>query len=768
MEPSNPLLFTAMLGDNDHSADSNGSPFSARAVSFESSSTQPAWQVENQPEDSRLLRDLLAVVRRRAGVMVGVATVVMTFVVARSFSQVPLYEGTFQLLVEQVNADADFSDLSLALGPQNLGTRKLDYETQAQVLRSPSLIEPVAEQLRRTYPTLSYLSILRGLKIARLGDTKILEVSYISADPVRAQAVLEALSKEYLSYSLESRQTSLSHGINFIEEQLPALQTRVDTLQAQMEVVRRQYEFVDPQTQAAELTAQESGLADQQLSLDRARAAAQHKLASLQASEGALTAVADAPTYQQLVSQVRSVELAIAKELTRFEPDNLAIQVLEEERKTLLPLLQQEAQRALNTQQAISTGNLEIMNRRREDLAQAQQQVAHSLDQLPSLMRQYSDLQRELETSTAALTRLRATQEALEIGAAQTESPWRLLEAPEVPTKPVLPDLKSNLLKGFVASLILGLIVALILEKLDNVYHSVDDLKAGTNLPLLGVLPFNRKLQDDFMPRERAKAKSLRERIALLSETVSRRLFDRSSSYGYAIDSDAGFLEALRVLHTSIHMLSADRWHTRSIAVSSALPGDGKSTVSVYLAQVATAIGQRVLVVDGNLRQPQMHERLAVSNEQGLSNLITEDLAAESVIQQVDPNYQLFVLTAGKTPPDSTRLLGSQKMRQLMATFARSFDLVIYDMPTATGLADVSLVGQNTDGLLLVSRLGKTDRTVLAQTIEALRVARISILGMVANGVKPVGASGYRNYAYPAYADAAVPDKLELSSSKNS
>lgn len=768
MEPSPPSLSAAVINSNGHGGDranDNSLPVLSGALPFEPTSIQTAWQFENQPEDSNSLNNLLAVVQRRAGVMAGVATVVMAVMVARTFTQVPFYEGTFQLLVEPANTADDFSDLPLALGPQGLGIQKLDYATQMQVLRSPDLIEPIAQQLSKTYPGLSYQSLLRGLQITQLRDTKIMQVSYINADPVYIQAVLEALSTAYLKYSLESRQTSLRQGINFIEKQLPDLQTQAETLQAQMEALRREYAFIDPATQIAELSAQTNGLTEQQLSLDLKLSEAQYRLAGLQAPGGALAAPADAPGYQQLVAQLRSVEIAIAQELTRFEPDSLAIQVLEEQRENLLPLLLQEAQQAVNTQQAISIGNLEIMNRRQENLTQAQQQVAQRLDQLPSLIRQYSDLQRELDTSTAVLTQFRTSREALKIGAAQTEIPWKLIEAPKEPTQPLSPLLKSSLLKGFVASLGLGLIIALLLEKLDNVYHSVDELKAGTRLPMLGLLPFNQELQDEFMSPRRAKANPLKESIALLVETLSQRLFNRSAlGYGYVTDSDASFLEAMRVIYTNIRMLDSSRRPVRSLVISSALPGEGKSTVSAHLAQVATAMGQRVLVVDGDLRKPQMHERLAVSNEQGLSNLITEDLPIESVIQQVDPNYQLFVLTAGKIPPDPTKLLASQKMQQIKAAFAQNFDLVIYDAPPTTGLADVSLIGQNTDGVVLVSRLAKTDRTLLAQAIETLRVARVSTLGTVANGVKSTGMGGYRDYAYQANADATTSHDFELSS----
>ena len=173
------------------------------------------------------------------------------------------------------------------------------------------------------------------------------------------------------------------------------------------------------------------------------------------------------------------MRLEIAEELTRFEPDSLAIRVLEEQRENILPLMQQEAQRVLGTRQAIAANNLQVMTAQSEILAAAEQNATAEMESLPTLIRQYTDLQRELEVSTEALTRFRMTLESLEIEAAQTEIPWQLIEVPVVSTTPISPNLQRSLMVGFVASILLGFGAALLLEKLDNVYHSVDELKAG-------------------------------------------------------------------------------------------------------------------------------------------------------------------------------------------------------------------------------------------------------------------------------------------------
>ncbi len=708
-----------------------------------SSSMLAAWQLQAQQEEDSDLRNLLSVIRRRVWVIVGVAAVVMAATTARTIKQPEVYAGKFQVLVEPVNADEDFSDLTSVLGEQSISKSGLDYETQVQVLRSPELIEPIAEKLSKTYPQVNYQTLLENLSIIRLGETKILQIGYTGTDPVEIQVVLDQLSQSYLKYSLEERQTNLRQGINFVENQLPDLQTQVNRVQDQLETFRRQYNFITPEAQTAMISAQTTELTTQRLELDRELSEAQQRFANLQEQTGALATLDQAPVYQELVSELRSIETKIAEELTRFEPSSLSIRVLEERRANILPLLEQEAQRVLGTRQALAANNLQVMAVQSNTLAEAEAETAQGLGLLPALIRQYTDLQRELEVATAALTRFRTTRETLEIEAAQTEIPWQLIEAPVQPTEPISPNLKRSLVLGFVASLILGIGAALLLEKLDDVYHTVDELKAGTKLPLLGTLPFNRALKDG-----RTVEKGI---IAKLAGSVSQIQFSKKNGrYGYSYgdsNSEASFLEALRVLHTNIRMLSSDR-PIRSIVISSALPGDGKSTVSTQLAQVATAMGQRVLIVDMDLRKPQVHDRLDMPNDLGLSNLIADDLPLKAVIQQTAPDSQLFVLTAGKIPPDPTKLLASQKMQQLMGTFERCFDLVIYDAPPTTGLADVSLIGQRTDGLVLVTRIGQTNRTVLAQTIETLDLAQITTLGLIANGVKSTGLDGYRYYDY--------------------
>jgi capsular exopolysaccharide synthesis family protein len=670
-------------------------------------------------------------VQRRSWAIAGIAALSMGFVLYATFSQKPVYEGQFRLLVEPVNANNSLPDITSVLGTSasgNLNQATLDYETQIQVLRSPELINKVVKDLQKQYPGMSYEILMKNLTITRPSETKILEVQFQGSDPTEIQSVLNALSKAYLNYSLVERQTNLRQGLKFIDKQLPDLQQDVDELQNQLQLFRQEYDFIDPDSQVSQITDKVTNIDQLRLDLDQELAKARSYSDTLQGQSGSVAALNDAPVYQSLITELRRVETEISSELTRFKGGNINIQILREKRDNLLPLLRQEAQRVLGIKLAEATTQIQILEVRSQALAQAQGQVDQQVRQIPALARQYSDLQRDLGISVEALNRFLANRQTLQVQAAQTEIPWQIIEAPLLSEVPISPNIPRNLILGLVASSLLGMGAALLLEKLDSVYHTLDDLKAKTKLPILGSLPVAKELVEGMTPLEQAANwfdKAVPRLPTILKGSSELDRYSRSSS----------FLEALRVLYTNIQLLSSDR-PIRSLIITSAMTGDGKSTVSMYLAQTAAAMGKKVLLIDADLRSPQVHNRLNLPNELGLSNLISNDLRINPLMHRPQTAPGLTVLTAGQIPLDPTKLFASQRMRNLMEKLQQSFDLVIYDAPPLVGLADVSLLAPHTDGLVVVVRMGQTDRAALTQALENLKLSQSPVLGIVANGVK--------------------------------
>lgn len=708
-------------------------------------------QVYEEDVNRLELRQVLGILRRRALVVASVAIAVATVVGTRAWNTPPLYEGKFRVLVEPITAETKVA--------QNFGAivySILDYSTQTEVLRSPSVMDSIVKRIQAEYPEINYGYLMQRLSISRLGETKIIEVRYQDNDPKRAEKILQHVANGYLDYSQKQRQSDVRQGIDFVKQQLPNLQERVNGLQARLQKFRQEYNFIDPEQKAQELGGRISGIEQQQVEANtklnelRSLYTLLQTQLGLQPNEAIVaSALSEAPRYQKLLTELQDVETKLATESVRFTEVSPNIQTLREKRQRLLPLIAQETQRVVGTtispttvnaqklsnqnsirlsltQQFVdATNQIKVLEVRNQALKRAEDFLVQEFKQMPIRAREYTDLQRELKVTTESLLRFLSTRENLEIEAAQKATPWQLIDAPNQ-SYPISPDKYRNIMLGVIAGLLLGAGAAWLVEMLDNVFHSVEDLKNQTGMPLLGVIPFSKVLKK-VAPGESSETAGL-----LLPEgsltTENSRVHTRYNA--------SQFTESFRSLYTNIRLLSTDM-PIRSLVISSSTPAEGKTVISLHLAQAAAAMGQRVLLVDADLRRPQVHKRLDIPNMRGLTNLISsEDLDFHEVIQNSPHEENLYIMTAGQIPPDPTRLLSSDKMQTLMADFQSAFDLVIYDTPPLVGFADASILATPTDGVILVVGLGKTDRYPLMQALDTLRISGTPILGLVANGVK--------------------------------
>jgi capsular exopolysaccharide synthesis family protein len=710
---------------------------------------------------------LMAVVRRRALVMataaIALSAMAGSYIVWKAKQTDPIYEGSFRVLVEPVTAEGRLARLSLLAQAGNstgasevskLGIENsdlLDYQTQIQVLTSPKLMAPVVKELQARYPDLSYESLIRQLEISRVSyqkdgkeqGTKILGVIYRDTDPQEIRFVLERLADTYLKYSLQERQTSLRQGLKFIDEQLPDLQKQVDILQAKLQKLRQDYTLNEPDATGKSLTEQAQYLRSQRIDLEAQLAQAQAAYTTRQRLlvEGNITSVlAGEPnkpqTYDNLIGELQKVETEIALQSSQFKEDSPPMLDLREKQQNLSTLLTQEAQKSLDN----VAGQIEELQARDRTLAQAESVITEKIRVFPQVLREYTDLDRELQIKTESLKQFLAKKEAYNLDVSQRNTPWEMIAQPELmhdksgkPLPVSEKQTKRQLAIAGILSLLMGIGIGFVVEILHTVFHTPDEIKAATRLRLLGVIPLAKELK-------KLEKKSKKLAPASLGLVSSHTLLPFS---GQAQDTQAtSFLEAFRSLYTNIRLLSS-RKPIHSLVIGSAVAGDGKSTVAVHLAQTAAAIGQRVLLVDADLRRPQLHFRLGLPNEKGLSDVIETDLSLNDAIQQSPVEENLFVMTAGQATSDSIKLLSSAKMQYLMEQFQAFFDLVIYDTPPLLGLADGNILAANTDGIVLVVGLEKTDRSILTKSMEGLKISGATVLGVVANGIK-----GYASDAY--------------------
>ncbi|MEA5467326.1 GumC family protein [Spirulina sp. 06S082] len=733
---------------NQHSA-SNGSPpplpsKPAIADSF------PSPNFSTSQEDSLNLRQALSVLRRRWWLLLLVSAAVTSSMAFRILNEVPIYKSSFRILVEPIASDETFDRFSQRLVGQSAS--ELDYETQIEVLSSPKVINPIVETIRERYPELDYNGVAGGLSIGRLEYTKILEISYQDVDPEKIKFILDTVSAGFIEYSQIEQKTGKQKGLEFVQKQLPLLEAQVSDLQQKVQQFRQQHNLLDPEVQGQRV-------ADR---LNQVRVSKQETSAELKASaslqqklQGQLnieldraitaTALSEAPRYQSLLNQLQKIETDLAIESTRFTPTSPQIQVLRDRRDKILPLIRQEAIAVLGkegaseniaslntspnsirlklTQELIeATNQKQVLAVREAALALAENQTRGEMQKFALLSRQYTDLQRALDVATEALKRFLSVKEDLEIESAQRTISWEELNSAELPVYPIAPNVSRGLMLGVVAGLLAGSGAALIAEKLDVRFHSPEDLKDNVGLPILGIIPYRK----DFKERKAS------EKAAPLPS------FDRRYRA-------SPFLEAFRSLNANLSFFTPDK-PLQVLVVSSSVPLEGKSTTSVHLAQSAAAMGQRVLLVDADLRRPQIHAMTDLPNVWGLSHAISMDLEVEDIVQQSTLDDNLFILTAGQIPPDPTRLLSSQKMRGLIEYFRQSYDLVIFDTPPMLGLADAKFLAGQVDVMLMVVRLGWTDRTVFKQVLENIKMSQTAPIGLIANGAKDFTSGSYYYY----------------------
>jgi capsular exopolysaccharide synthesis family protein len=715
------------------------------------------------PRKGLNLRPLLRTVQRKALLVVGIAGVVTVGAWYLTKSAPSVYEGNFRLLVEPVTNEAravDPSSLTRANGDvPGEDNFELDYATQLEILKSPKMLTEILEQIRTKYPDFKYEQLKQGLVVERFQSedpkitdpTKMLEVSFQGEVPEQVQFVLEVTANKYLKYSLDERKSRIGEGVKFIEDQLPALQKRVDNLQSQRQRLQQQYKLTDPNVQSEDLFTQireiSTQLRDAQSQLQEQKTLytnIQNQLALTPNEAIAASALSEDPSYTELQARVQELDNQIAVESSRFLPDSPSVQALQAKRQNLVSLQNQQTQRILGQSGAGSTNNpqvlafqnsvrldlinqlvtatnqIEVLELRTQALAQTKASFEQQLRQLPTLIRQYNDIQQQLEIATRTRDQLLAQRETLRVEAAQTSLPWEIFSQPQIPLDPTgkaipVPSKARNIqMMGAVLGLLLGVGAALLIEKSRNIFYTTEEIKESIPLPLLGVIPLYKNAGK--LPKSNTFNSS---EIAL----------------GGSEFATSPFLEAFDSLYASIRFLSSDP-PVRSLAVCSASRGDGKTTIALHLAQTAAAMGQRVLLVDANLRQPQLHTHLDLPNQKGLSDLLSKKLDPNDFIQRSQVADNLFVLTSGHPQANSTKLLGSAQMQYLMEEFQATFDLVIYDTSHLVGFMDANFLAAHTDGVLMVVGVGKTSRSLVMQVLNQLNTFRLPTLGVVANHVR--------------------------------
>ena len=712
-------------------------------------STPSLEESENSLDLGRILHALV----RNWWVIGGITALAAAASAFRVLAAPPTYIGKFEVLVQPGSAETDvISNIPETLSNGETPQRITVDEDLLKILKSPKVVSPLVEEVKTRYPQLCavpedltaeesivdsfcYDRLTAQLNVSALEDTlddnsAIVQVTFRDEDPQIVRFVLDNLAEAYLAYSLEVRQADIQRGIDFVEQKLPDLRSKVDALQNQLQGLRLNNNIIDPTARANQLSEQIGGVSQEQgeieVQLRQIRSVSENLSQQLAQSAGqgaASSALSQNPRYQTLLNSLLELDSEIAEASTLYLDTSPDMQVLRENRRNLLSLLEREG---AQSQREIASQIRELESRE-QALQQTLQTLNTDVDQLTGVARSYDEIQRELSISTENLNQFLAKREALEIDAAQREIPWELVTPPTLP-RPVTASLSRSLLLGGTLGLLLGIGVALLLDESSGIVRSTRDLKRSTGLPIIGSIPTFEATSLTVSNRAFSKQYASVGGRAIQRENYPD--YEQSqSAYGQGSYGQSPFQEAFSSLYTNLRLIRTQNI-IRAIAISSVMPHEGKSTVALHLAQAAAAVGQRVLLVDADLRNPQLHNYLELSNEKGLTNLFSGE-SNPALIQKSRQDSNLYVIAAGSAPFEPARLFSSRSMQRFTEKVRKTFDLVIYDTPPLLGQSDAYLVADYTDGMLLVTQPGILKQSLLDRAMEQLQIADINVLGLV-------------------------------------
>lgn len=710
-------------------------------------------QAETEPGYGHLLNVL---VRRRNWVL-GILIATLAATAGVTLLMRPTYRSTMQLMVDSNyrTRQASPENPSFSYADPNV---EIDNATQLNVMRSAQLLQRAIDDLKPRYSDLTVEKLQKKLAVSTIQEqkgnekvnTSIFQVTYTDSNRTKTRDVLMALQNVYEQYNVAQQKQRLTRGLAFINEQIPQAETRVSQAESALERFRKSQDLIDPELQSKSLIESLSALQKDQQTNQATLASSQAQYSALQGQlnrdprQASIAArLSQSSRYQALLNEIQKTEVALVQQKLRFTEKTPFVQTLLEQRQQQALLLRQEAQRVLGADAgalASAGGNLVSIGQLGENdlkfasglieaqvnflAAQARDrtlaanlaQLKSELQRFPALLAEFNRLQPNVKINRETLERLLTAKQELGLEIARGAYDWQTLEQPRLGKK-VGPSWLKNLLAGGVLGLMLGGGAALMRDSSDDSVRTSEDFAKQLPVPLLGLVP------ELPLPELSLGSRSLPfGRSEVLDPSMMQVLHW------------APFRESLDLIYKNLQLMT-DGAPISSLVITSALAGEGKSTVALGLAISAARLHQRVLLIDADLRRPGLHKQLDLPNEQGLSTLLMSDrFLGTNAVQNANTysDLPISVLTAGPTPLDSVKLLSSKRMRDLMSMFEQSYDLVIVDAPPTLGIVDAILAASFCDGALLVGRMGRVTRHEVAEAANTL--SRLNLLGIVANG----------------------------------
>jgi succinoglycan biosynthesis transport protein ExoP len=720
----------------------------------------PPQVTEAMPEQSELLKWYLHILNKRKWLVLASVLTLLSGAAAQTYTTTPMYTSTAQIQIDVESPNVlPYQDIAQVqpyyyetesysrtqhriLSSKVLASRvvtklKLAQDKSFNRSTSPGVLRELVPKVtnfvfglipnqRRQAPAaprdevatltgdnLAY-RLLGGLSVEPDRGSRIVNVSYSSHDPALAQEIVNSLAQEYIELNFETRYKAAMMATEFLNKELEQLKIRVEKSDETLLSYAREHGIVGEASEKENIVLQK--LASLNEELTKVQADLITKAVQFEASR-----TATVPNFPENLktTSITDIETRLSRSnqelaslLARYGQDWPEVAQKQREIFELDDQLVVQKQKALGKVRSdyeLAQNHYRTISTALED----QKQLANKLNQ-DSI--QFNILKREVDSNKQLYEGLLQRLKEASVSAGLRSSNIHIVQPGDYPQGASGPRHARNMFLGLLIGLILGIGFALAIDYFDNTVKTPDEVERYVVLPSLGIIP----AIDDLRARKRR----------LLAPGNGTGEDAKASPY---IMPGAAVWEAYRSLRTSI-LLSHSGNPPRRILVTSALPGEGKTTTAINTAIVLSQTGARTLLVDLDMRKPEIGRKFGVNGHQGMSIFLSGNSDLSSQILET-PYANLFIIPAGPQPPNPAELVGSARWHKALLLLGEYFEYVVIDSPPILSVADPVILSTKVDGVVLVVLAAKTAREAVKKAKASLQNVGATILGAMINNV---------------------------------
>jgi len=564
---------------------------------------------------------------------------------------------------------------------------------------------------------------LRNLFISRVKKTDLINISFSSSDPLIARNVANVMAGEFMQFEIDCKNQSFAHIKFWLEKQLEQLGQKVEGSQRRLYESGEAGEILSPEDKDNVIIQRYIELSGLLTKAGADRIVKEALFREVETNEAVATPITNNPLVMGIRQEIARESAKVESLQKIYLPDHPKLQAEKANLDGLQARLTKEIQ---NIRTSIET-DYEAARRAENLIMEALEKQKLKISDLQKKLVQYKILKRDVETNEELYKGLLSRMKEASIASTMVPSSVAVIDPAERPLLPFEPRPIRNLALGTIFGLLGGIFLAFIVEYFDDSIKTVEEAERVCQLSTLGIVP-------TFLDRKLA-------------------LETGASNLGLITYYDQKCLiaDSVQVVRTSVQ-LSAAGGAAASIMVTSPNPLEGKTTIASNLAISFAMTGRKVVLVDGDLRRPFVHEIFKLELKPGLSDLITGNVIFEEAIKPT-PVPNLFIMTAGTIPPNPANLLDSKAFEDIISRLHNEFEQIFVDSPPILGLPDSRIISSVVDSVIMVVRHNYTPRETARLSRQALRQVNADVIGIILNqaAFHKRGYGGYYYYYYKKY-----------------